>query len=96
MIKNNYSVLINGKYVEVKNIYAVGRNYKSHAKEMNASITKNPIFFQKSLTSLNTNHIIELPAERDIHYEVEVVMLIGTSGENINENDAFKYIEGVG
>ena len=49
MIKNNYSVLINGKYVEVKNIYAVGRNYKSHAKEMNASITKNPIFFQKSL-----------------------------------------------
>ena len=96
MIKNNYSVLINGKYVEVKNIYAVGRNYKSHAKEMNASITKNPIFFQKSLTSLNTNHIIELPAERDIHYEVEVVMLIGKSGENVNESDAFKYVEGVG
>ena len=66
MVKNNYSVLINNKYVEVSNIYAVGRNYIDHAKEMNTAVGKDPIFFQKALTSLSNSHTIILPKEREI------------------------------
>ena len=96
MVKNNYSVLINNKYVEVSNIYAVGRNYIDHAKEMNTKVAKNPIFFQKALTSLSNDHTIILPKEREIDHELEIVILLGKSGEDINVNNALDYIQGIG
>ena len=96
MKKNNYSVTINNKTVEVANIYAVGRNYSDHVKEMKSEISKDPIFFQKSLTSLSKNSTIVLPEDREIHYELEVVILLGKSGEKIREDNAMDYIEGFG
>ena len=76
MVKNNYSVLINNKYVEVSNIYAVGRNYIDHAKEMKSEVSNDPIFFQKALTSLSKSPTIILPKKREIHHELEVVVLV--------------------
>ena len=96
MVKNNYSVLINNKYVEVSNIYAVGRNYIDHAKEMKSEVSNDPIFFQKALTSLSKSPTIILPKKREIHHELEVVVLVGKSGENINTNNAMDYIRGIG
>jgi len=96
MVKNNYSVLINNKYVEVSNIYAVGRNYIDHAKEMKSEVGKDPIFFQKALTSLSKSPTIILPNKREIHHELEVVILLGESGENISTNNAMDYIQGIG
>ena len=96
MKKNNYSVTINNKTVEVANIYAVGRNYSDHAKEMKSEISKDPIFFQKSLTSLSKSSTIVLPEDREIHHELEVVILLGKSGEKIREENAMDYIEGFG
>ena len=96
MVKNNYSVLINNKYVEVSNIYAVGRNYIDHAKEMKSEVSNDPIFFQKALTSLSKSPTIILPKKREIHHELEVVILLGESGENISTNNAMDYIQGIG
>jgi len=96
MINNNYSVLINNKNIEVTNIYAVGRNYIDHAKEMESSIPKEPILFQKSLTSLSKSSTIIIPHGREIHHELEIVVLIGKSGENIILDNAFSYIRGIG
>ena len=96
MVKNNYSVLINNKYVEVSNIYAVGRNYIDHAKEMKSGVSKDPIFFQKALTSLSKSPTIILPNKREIHHELEVVVLLGKSGDNFSINNAMDYIQGIG
>ena len=96
MVNNNYSVLIRKKHVEVRNIYAVGRNYTDHAKEMNATLENDPIYFQKSIASLSTDNTILIPKGREVHHELEVVFLIGKTGENISEKYAFDYVQGIG
>ena len=77
------------------NIFAVGRNYPAHAKEMGSAVNNDPIFFQKSLTSLHTGAKIIIPRDRNIHHELEVVVLIGTPGEFINENTAIDHVAGL-
>ncbi|MBC7458712.1 MAG: fumarylacetoacetate hydrolase family protein [Bdellovibrionaceae bacterium] len=60
-----------------KNIWAVGRNYADHAKEMNAVPTKEPMIFLKAGSSLNHDQVITLPDwSEDIHHELELAFLI--------------------
>ena len=35
------------KLIEVRNIYCVGRNFISHAEELNNPIPEKPVIFQK-------------------------------------------------
>ena len=51
-------------------------------------------FFQKSLPSLNTSDPIYLPLNREIHYEVEIVLLIGKSGVSQSADDSLSFING--
>ena len=97
MPKNNdkFSVVLANNQIPVRNIYAVGRNYPAHAKEMGSTVNNEPIFFQKSLTSLQTGAKIIIPRDRNIHHELEVVVLIGTPGEFINENTAIDHVAGL-
>ena len=85
---DNFSVVLANNQIPVRNIYAVGRNYLAHAKEMGSSVNNDPIFFQKSLTSLHTGAKIIIPRDRNIHHELEVVVLVGRPGEFIDENKA--------
>ena len=95
-IKNdNFSVVLDNNQIAVRNIYAVGRNYPAHAKEMGSAVNNEPIFFQKSLTSLHTDSKIMIPRERNIHHELEVVVLVGTPGEFIDESTAIEYVAGL-
>ena len=80
--------------VPVRNIYCIGRNYRAHAAELNNEVPKQPFFFQKSLPSLNTSREIIVPDNRDIHHELEVVILVQKNGENINEADVQNHIGG--
>ena len=93
--KDNFSVVLANNQIPVRNIYAVGRNYSAHAKEMGSAINNEPIFFQKSLTSLHTSSKIIIPRDCNIHHELEVVVLIGTPGEFINENTANDHVAGL-
>ncbi|MEC8984707.1 MAG: fumarylacetoacetate hydrolase family protein, partial [Candidatus Neomarinimicrobiota bacterium] len=97
MPKNNdkFSVVLANNQIPVRNIYAVGRNYPAHAKEMGSTVNNEPIFFQKSLTSLQTGAKIIIPRDRNIHHELEVVVLIGTPGEFIDENKAIDHVTGL-
>ena len=88
IIKNN------GKKVLVRNIYCVGRNYIEHAKELGNTKPTEPFFFQKSLPSLNISDTIYLPLNREIHYEVEIVLLIGKSGISQSVDDSLSFING--
>jgi len=45
---DNFSVVLDNNQIAVRNIYAVGRNYPAHAKEMGSAVNNEPIFFQKS------------------------------------------------
>ena len=92
---NDFSVVFANNQISVRNIYAVGRNYSAHAKEMGSAVNNDPIFFQKSLTSLQTAAKIIIPRDRNIHHELEVVVLIGTPGEFIDENTAIDHVAGL-
>ena len=92
---DNFSVVLANNQIPVRNIYAVGRNYPAHAKEMGSTVNDEPIFFQKSLTSLQTSAKVIIPRDRNIHHELEVVVLIGTPGEFINENTAIDHVAGL-
>ena len=83
-----------GEEVLVRNIYCIGRNYVEHAKELSHSVPNEPFFFQKSLPSLNITDTIYLPVNREIHYEVEIVLLIGKSGVSQSVDDSLSFING--
>lgn len=73
-------------------IICIGRNYKDHAKELNNSIPKNPVFFCKPDTALNRASYYFLPSySNEIHYELELVVKINKVGKTIQKKFAHKY-----
>jgi len=82
--------------ISIRNIYCIGRNYHAHAAELNSKVPKKPFFFQKSLPSLNTSNEFTIPKDRDIHHELEVVILIQKNGEEIPVTKTDDYILGYG
>ena len=82
--------------IEVRNIYCVGRNFISHTKELNNIIPDNPVFFQKSISALTISSEIITPENIDIQHELEVVVLIQSSGYKIKVKNAMNYVDGYG
>ena len=66
--------------LKFENIYCVGRNFAGHAKELGNKIPTSPLIFQKSNSAVNINEIIEIPSNKTIEHELEVVLLIGKDG----------------
>lgn len=91
----NYNVQSEqGNLTPVRNIYCIGRNYRAHAAELNHDVPDNPFFFQKSIPALNTTNEIILPENREIHHELEIVVLIGKDGEMISVSSTDTFISG--
>jgi len=82
--------------IEVRNIYCVGRNFISHAEELNNLIPDKPIIFQKSISALNVSSEIITPENINIQHELEVVVLIQSSGYKIKIKNAMNYVDGYG
>ncbi|MBU2019536.1 MAG: fumarylacetoacetate hydrolase family protein [Bacteroidetes bacterium] len=73
-------------------IICIGRNYADHAKEMNASVPTEPVFFMKPDTALKRGREFFYPSfTKDLHYECEVVVRICKVGKNIQEEFAANY-----
>lgn len=65
-----------------RNIWAVGRNYLEHAKEMQAEVPKSPLIFLKAGSCITSNSTIRLPGwSNDVHHELELAYLLD---ENLN------------
>jgi acylpyruvate hydrolase len=66
MIHNNW----------IRNIWAVGRNYGAHAKELGNSIPTSPLIFLKAGScAIDTGQEVELPKwSKDVHHEVELAL----------------------
>lgn len=90
--------IINGLNIPARTIFCIGRNYAKHAAEMNADIPSTPVVFLKPLSSIcYSGDTVKLPIQsKSVHYEGEIVVAIGKSGNNINEEDALKHIAGIG
>ncbi|KAN0025885.1 hypothetical protein ACTFIU_001647 [Dictyostelium citrinum] len=80
-----------------RKIVAVGRNYAQHAKELGNEVPSEPFFFLKPTSSylLQGTGPIEIPSESsDIHHEVELGVVIGKKGRDIDLNSAMDYVSG--
>ncbi|MFH0989000.1 MAG: fumarylacetoacetate hydrolase family protein [bacterium] len=86
------------EHLEVKKILCIGRNYAGHAKEMNASIPENPLFFLKPATAIiHDGETVRVPEiSKEVHHEVEMLVLIGTGGTNISPADSLRHVAGYG
>jgi len=76
-------------------IICIARNYVEHAKELNNSIPKAPVFFIKPDTALlQKQRDFYIPEfSSDIHFEVEIVLKISKAGKYIQPEFAHKYFE---
>jgi len=74
----------------------VGRNYEEHAKELGNEVPEFPIFFMKPSSNLAFSGAeIEIPPYSDnMHYETELVLLIGKNLKNASETEAEEAIIG--
>lgn len=58
----------------IRNIWAVGRNYAEHAKELGNEVPTEPLIFLKAGSCASTEREIVLPdfAAGDLHHELEI------------------------
>ena len=76
---------------------AIGRNYADHVKELNNAVPKEPFFFLKPTTSyIGNGETIQIPRGVVAHHEVELGVVIGRSGCDINANRALDHVGGYG
>jgi 2-keto-4-pentenoate hydratase/2-oxohepta-3-ene-1,7-dioic acid hydratase in catechol pathway len=82
---------------EPPKVIAVGRNYKSHIADRNIDPPKEPgLFWKPSSCIVGTGENIVLPeGANNVHYEAELVVVIGKQGKNIAAAEAQKHIFGV-
>ena len=84
----------------VHRIYCVGRNYAEHAKEMGHSGREPPFFFMKPADAVlvatpgQTKALPYPSLTHNLHHEVELVVAIGTGGQNIPVEQAEQHIFG--
>ncbi|MGQ5523809.1 fumarylacetoacetate hydrolase family protein [Chitinimonas sp. PSY-7] len=82
----------------VANIFCIGRNYAAHAAELGNKVEPEPVVFLKPTSALlHEEQKVVLPAHsRDVHYEGELVLVVGTAGKNIHREAALSHIAGYG
>ena len=80
--------------LKFENIYCVGRNFAGHAKELGNKIPTSPLIFQKSNSAVNIKDTIEIPPNKTIEHELEIVLLIGKDGVPKNQEEALTFIAG--
>jgi fumarylpyruvate hydrolase len=83
----------------VRRIFCVGRNYEAHAREMGKDPTREkPFFFMKPADAVvDSGSTIPYPPEtKNLHYEIELVVAIGTGGADVTEADALNHVWGYG
>ena len=80
----------------VGKILCLGRNYPGHALEMKAEVPSTPVVFIKPSSALLEpgGSVVIPPFSRDVHHEVEMVVVIGSGGRNIRREAAMAHVAG--
>jgi 2-keto-4-pentenoate hydratase/2-oxohepta-3-ene-1,7-dioic acid hydratase in catechol pathway len=75
-------------------VFAIGMNYREHAKEAGLEIPKSPVVFTKFPNCLvGPRADVELSSDF-VDWEVELVVVIGRGGRRIAESKAFEHVAG--
>jgi acylpyruvate hydrolase len=79
-------------------IFAIGRNYAEHIKELNNERPDEPVIFTKPDTALlrNNSPFYYPEFSKDVHFEVELVLRISKEGKNVDEKFASRYYDAIG
>ena len=77
-------------------IVCVGLNYHDHAEEGGQDLPKAPLLFAKwPNTLIGHGEPIVLPAEaKEVDYEAELGVVIGTTAKHVAERDALDHVQG--
>lgn len=92
-----FTFTLHGQEFKPRRIFCIGRNYVDHVKELENDAPAEPVVFMKPATSCFQNG--SLPVEvngETVHYECELVVVIGKNGTPVSETDAIDYIAGIG
>lgn len=86
------------KEFTIGKIVCVGKNYLEHAKELNDPVPEKPVIFMKPPSSIifSGQKIIYPEFTKSLHYETELVLLIGKTGKKIKKEEAFDFIAAYG
>lgn len=81
---------------QVGKFVCIGLNYADHAAESNMEVPKEPIIFNKWTSAIcGPNDPIEIPrGSKKTDWEVELGVVIGKGGRNIDEASAMEHVAG--
>ena len=93
------------KYLKFKNgneqvpigkLVCVGRNYAAHAKELGNDVPEFPIIFLKPASNViySGESIVHPAYSNELHHEAELVLYIGETVKNANDEQAENAIQG--
>ncbi|RYF63154.1 MAG: DUF2437 domain-containing protein, partial [Comamonadaceae bacterium] len=82
--------------VDHPRIFGVGFNYKAHILETGRSLPEIPPLFMKPDTALvgHGGNIVYPRVGQLVHYETELVAVIGRQARNVKASDALQYVLG--
>jgi len=90
--------LVKNKTYTAQRVFCIGRNYVAHIEELGNEMPGSPVIFMKPATSLvpHTQKAIPYPEfSKNLHFETELVVLIGKEGVPADEADAKNFIAGL-
>jgi 2-keto-4-pentenoate hydratase/2-oxohepta-3-ene-1,7-dioic acid hydratase in catechol pathway len=79
-----------------RNVFCLGRNYKEHAAERGAEAPPHPVYFTKAPETVVAPgaKVVHHAATKELDYEVELAVVIGTAGRDIARERALEHVFG--
>jgi 2-keto-4-pentenoate hydratase/2-oxohepta-3-ene-1,7-dioic acid hydratase in catechol pathway len=80
----------------IRQFVAVGLNYRKHAEESGMAIPKEPVVFNKALTSIaGPNDAVEMPeGSTHLDWEIELGIVIGSTARRVSPETALSHVAG--
>jgi 2-keto-4-pentenoate hydratase/2-oxohepta-3-ene-1,7-dioic acid hydratase in catechol pathway len=75
-------------------VFAIGMNYREHAKEAGLEIPKTPVVFTKFPNCIVGPRADVALSSAYVDWEVELVVVIGRRGRHVGEDQALAYVAG--
>ncbi len=77
-------------------LICIGKNYADHAREMGGPPPEIPVVFSKFSSTITAPQadVVLPPISQQVDFEAELVVVIGRTGKNIPQDQAFDYVFG--
>ncbi|MEQ4531461.1 MAG: fumarylacetoacetate hydrolase family protein [Mixta sp.] len=77
-------------------LFALGLNYADHATELDFKAPEEPLVFIKAPNTLTGDNAVSVRPDNleYMHYEAELVVVIGKTARNVSREQALEYVQG--